>query len=130
MLQPVLRELFKDEEQERHRDVLADLQQEVSKLRSNEIVQRETENLHKTLLKRLNSIQDMLHVKRVEKQIDDFRETILKRLDGIHDMIHTQRTEIQEQRLLLLRILECHQRVLQQINEPTGQMIVDLEEAY
>ena len=110
MLQPVIKELFKDEEQERNKHTLLKLQREIDHIKSNDLNQKEN-----TSIQRENEI---------------FREIILKRLDGLQDTIHTQRTELQEQRILLLRLLEYHQRMLQRLNNPPGQMIVDLEETF
>ena len=131
MFNSALRELFRDEEQDRYNNTLIELQKEVARLRSSEQIQREKGS--------------------PRRDTDQFQETLLKRIDGLQDTVHAQRAELQEQRLILLRMLEYHHRILRRINDlagrfepsgqfepsepsepsdPGGQLVVDLDDTY
>lgn len=102
MLQPILKEIFRDEEQIRYGEVIQDLQKQIT---------------------------EMKHENEFRRENDILREVFTSKINSLHETINTQRAEIQEQRILLLKMMEIQRQILEQLcEEPTEQ--VDLEDSF
>lgn len=88
MLQPILKEIFRDEEQIRYGEVIQDLQKQITEMKHENEFRRENEIL---------------------------REVFTNKINSLHETIHTQRTEIQEQRILLLKMMEIQRQILEEL---------------